>query len=166
MTRHSSAPLALAGLLVAIALALSSTASASHYRITPGFELVTESERKALKAAGVQTTAQLLKSTAKKSTRRAFAKKTRLSLKRLKALAQQCDLLRVKGLGPSAVRLLQAAKLQDIKALKRANAPTLHKRLLALKATLSLPQVVPAEAELKSWIAQAKGLKTFLEGIR
>ena len=154
---------------MAAALALgwgSPEASASHYRISPGFELVTKAERATLAKAGVTTTAQLLKATAKRSARKAFAKKTGLALKRLAELARQCDLLRVKGLGPSGVRLLQAAKLPDVAALKGASAKALHAKLETLKATLNLPHVVPTSAELSSWITQAKALPRILEGAR
>ncbi|MGB0591259.1 MAG: DUF4332 domain-containing protein [Myxococcota bacterium] len=163
MISHLRAPLALASLFV---LLMASSASASHYRLSSGFELVTDAERMALKGAKIHTTADLLQATAKKRARRTLAKKTRISLKRLTALAQQCDLLRIKGLGPSGVRLLQAAKVMHVAALKGGNAKALHSKLQTLKSTLALPHVVPSAAELAAWISQAKGLKRILEGVR
>jgi hypothetical protein len=162
MSKRPRAPFALASLLVLLALLAASSVSASHYRLAKGFELVTESERKALKRANIATTAQLLKATAKKRGRRALAKSTKLPVKRLKELATQCDLLRIKGLGPSAVRLLQAARVKDVTALKRTQAQTLHNTLQTLKST----RVVPTAAELAEWIAQAKTLRRVLEGTR
>jgi hypothetical protein len=134
--------------------------------LAAGFELVTDAERTAFKRAHILTTAQLLGATAKRRSRRALAKKTRLTFTRLTALAEQCDLLRIKGLGPSGVRLIQAARIGHVASLKLASASTLHAKLETLKSTLALPQVVPTVAELSGWIAQAKRLPRVLEGPR
>ncbi len=141
-------------------------AMASHYRLNPGFSLISEPERKALKKAGIQTTSQLLNKTNKRAARRTLSKSTGLSVPRLTELATQCDLLRIKGLGPSAVRLLQAARVRHTAALKHTSAASLHGRLEAVKKTLDSPQVVPDTSELKDWIAQAKKLRKVLEGVR
>ena len=127
---------------------------------------MTEPERKALAKAGIQTTAELLKATAKRKARKALSKRSGVPNARLSELAAQCDLLRVKGLGPSAVRLLQAANIKHVASLRHTGAKALHGKLEAIKATLNLPLVVPDVAELSGWIAQARKLPRVLEGAR
>ena len=103
-----------AGLVLLLVAVASAPVLASHYRLSPGFSLVTEPERKALKSEGVRTTSALLKATGKRKARRALSKATGVSFARLTELATQCDLLRIKGLGPTAVRLLQAARVKRL----------------------------------------------------
>jgi len=166
VTKVHRATTVAAGLALFVATLAGGPSWASHYRLAPGFSLITEPERATLKKAKVQTTAALLEATAKRATRRALSKSTGISFARLTELATQCDLLRIKGLGPSAVRLLQAARVRHTSALRHASAGSLHGQLEAIKATLGLPQVVPDTAELTNWIGQAKKLRRVLEGVR
>jgi hypothetical protein len=168
MSRLGRGPTFAAGSVLAWVLIVASPAPAhaSHYRLVHGFSLVTEPERAALKGADVQTTVALLDATAKRTPRRALSKTTGISFARLTELATQCDLLRVKGLGPSAVRLLQAARVRHTGSLRHAAAANLHARFEAIKSTLGLPQIVPDQGEIQGWIGQAKKLRSVLEGVR
>ena len=92
-----------------------------------------------------------------------LARATGISAARLHQLAEQCDLLRVTGLGPSAVQLLNAAKILDTTELGRANAGVVHATLEALKSTSGLPKVAPARAEVERWVRHARSLRPLLE---
>lgn len=166
MTRSRRASALIAGCALTLLALHAAPAWASHYRLVSGFSLVTEPERVSLKRVKVRTTKALLDATAKRASRRALAKSTDISFARLTELATQCDLLRIRGLGPAGVRLLQAARVRHTPGLRRAGASQLHQKLKAVKATLGLGQVVPEVTEIQGWIAQAKKLRTLLEGVR
>ncbi len=141
-------------------------AMASHYRLTDDLGLLAPGERKALSGSGIKTTKALLEATAARSSRAATAKTTGISEARLAALAAQCDLLRVRGVGPSAVMLLQAVGVPHAKALG-AQAPSgLHALLEAEQARRNQAAVVPSSSELSDWIGQANRLPDVLEGNR
>ena len=165
MTWTLRPPRALAALLVLALVSLNPDVQASHYRLGPDFKLLSGDEVKRLAAAGLNTSAQLLNATAKKRDRRKLAKKTGLSVKRLTTLAYHCDLLRVGGLGPSAVLLLDQAGVSHSAALGRTKAGALHAKLVVLNTGPSNP-VIPAKAELIAWIAEAKALAPLVEGAR
>jgi len=166
MTRSHRESALVAGFALVLMVLSSVPARASHYRLVSGFPLITEPERVAFKNEKIRTTQALLKATGKRAARRALAKSTGISLPRLTELATQCDLLRVPGLGPSAVRLLQAARVRHTAGLRHSSASQLHGKLKAVKARLGLAQVVPQTAELQGWISHAKKLRTVLEGVR
>ncbi len=166
MTRPHRGPALIAWFALALMVLPSVPAQASHYRLVSGFSLVTEPERVAFKVEKIRTTQALLKATGKRAARRTLAKSTGISFARLTELATQCDLLRIPGLGPSAVRLLQAARVRHTAGLRHTSAAPLHGKLKAVKARLGLAQVVPQVAELQGWISHAKKLRTVLEGVR
>ena len=159
-------PQALALLLLVAGLCIGLLSHASHYRLTPGFKLLSDSEISRLADAKIVTTAQLLSASAKKRARRALAAQTKIPFQRLTELALQCDLLRVKGVGPSAVRLLSAGGIPHTGKLRRAKAAKLHVRLLAAKSQFKEAIVVPSVVELQTWITQAKALSRVVEGAR
>jgi predicted flap endonuclease-1-like 5' DNA nuclease len=119
--------LAVAG---ALSVGVSSMASASHYRL-PVDGLVTVDETEALKKAGIATTLDLLDAIAPKAGRESVASKSGLTFARLTTLAAQVDLLRVNGLGPSMVRLLQAGGVRHARDLAKAAPAELRARLEA-----------------------------------
>ena len=159
-------PILVAGLAVALSAISSTPTMASHYRLSSSFSLLAKGEFSALQAAEIRTTEALLKATAKRRGRATLARATGIPAIRLHQLAEQCDLLRVTGLGPSAVQLLNAAKILDTTELGRANAGVVHARLEALKSTSGLPKVAPTRAEVERWVRHARSLRPLLEGAR
>lgn len=140
-------------------------ARASHYRL-PAAGLVTKAETKSLSSAGVGTTKALLDGTAKVRSRRRLAKKTRISYARLTELATQCDLLRVAGLGPTMVRLLQASGIRHSGTLRQARASGLRGKMAAANQVHKIADVLPAVESIQAWINSARGLRKLLEGVR
>lgn len=151
--------------LVATASLLGGAALASHYRLGVS-GLLSTSEIAALAKRDVRTTKALFESAAAIGDRRALARKSGLSFARLTELATQCDLLRIEGVGPSVVRLLQAAGIRHAADLRAAGPSALHQRLVATNNTHKLMEVVPDARNLAGWISQAKSLPKVLEGVR
>lgn len=159
--RHGArALLAIAATLLVVA---ASGARASHYRL-PADGLVTEEEHAALKRAEVLTTLDLLRRAARVNDREALARDSGLPLTRLTTLACQADLLRVKGLGPSMVRLLQTAGIRHTRDLRATEPDGLLERLRAANSIHNIAPVLPQREILEDWIDQAKKLEWMLEG--
>ncbi|PKN56071.1 MAG: hypothetical protein CVU56_17985 [Deltaproteobacteria bacterium HGW-Deltaproteobacteria-14] len=153
-------------LLVAVAtltVVATSGAHASHYRL-PADGLVTGEEHAALKRVKVLTTLDLLRRAARVSDRESLARDSGLPLARLTTLACQADLLRIKGLGPSMVRLLQTAGIRHTRDLGATEPDGLLERLRAANSIHNIAPVLPQRAILEDWIDQAKRLDWTLEG--
>ena len=143
----------------------SGTARASHYRLS-SFELVTETERAALTASGIETTRTLLDGVAFTKARESLSKATDIGKARLVELATQCDLLRVAGIGPTMVRVLQAAGVRETKDLSAQGAAGLLSKMQQANARVRVTEVLPGPDTLADWIAQARRLPRVLQGIR
>jgi predicted flap endonuclease-1-like 5' DNA nuclease len=152
-------------LLLLLALAFAPSAWASHYRLS-ATGLTDDAETKALAAQELHTTVQLLERTAAVKDRRALGQASGVSFARLTELATQCDLLRVNGVGPSVVRLLQAAGVHHVLQLKAAKADALHAKLEATNQAHKIMDVLPPKELLQSWIDQAQRLPKKLEGVK
>lgn len=165
--RVSHVRFAVSGLALLLALLVAtSSAWAGHYRLSGDLGLLKPGESAGLRDAGIKTTHALLDATASKSARRATAKSSGLSYARLGELAAQCDLLRLRGVGPSAVLLLQRAGVQHSGSLARQAAVALHSKVKRAQEGRGSAGVVPGVPELSDWIGQAKRLPKVLEGIR
>lgn len=156
---------AAAAVLLAALVCSGLEAHASHYRLGSS-GLLTGAELDALAPQEVHTTLELFRRSAALADRRILARKSGISFARLTELATQCDLLRIEGVGPSVVRLLQAAGVRHAADLRRARPKVLHAKLVATNNTHRVMEVVPDERNLSGWIAQAKGLPKVLEGVR
>jgi len=159
----SSALVAAASCLMLASVA--PAASASHYRL-PVDNLITQTESDALKKAGIETTLALIGAISSTSGREQVAMKSGLTFARLTTIAAQVDLLRVNGLGPSMVRLLQAGGIRHAHDLATAAPADLHGRLEAANGVHRIAPVLPSEVILADWIGQAKALKSVVEGLQ
>ena len=146
------------------ALATPLSAMASHYRL-PVAHLIEADETALLKEHGIQTTLALLNRVAKTADRKKLAKESGLSLERIEALARQVDLLRIEGVGPSMVLVLQAAGVRDTRDLSRTNASALLTKMKAANERERITEVLPREPGLHAWILQARKLPVLLEGL-
>lgn len=141
------------------------SAFASHYRL-PVDNLINDNETEALKKAGIETTLALLDAVGSIAGREQVASKSGLTFARLSILASQVDLLRVNGLGPSMVRLLQAGGIRHARDLAQAAPADLHKRIEAANGVHRIAPVLPSEVILQDWIKQARSLKPVVEGLQ
>ncbi len=150
--------------LLATAFATAPAAQAGHYRL-PIEGLVDDADAKALAKAGVTTTLALLSEVSTGAKRQKLAQKSGLTIGRVTALAAQVDLLRIDGLGPSMVRLLQGAGIRHSKDLAAAASGALRVKLEAVNGVQHIAGAVPMAEVLDSWIGQAKRLPRAVDGL-
>ncbi len=142
--------------LVAAGLLLGTTAQASPY---PIHEILDKAVADKLAKAEIKTSNDLLERGATAKGLRALAKATGLAAGQLGGWVKMCDLLRLKGVGPEMVRLLNAGKVSTVKQLRHQDAAKLHKVLMAANEKGKLTEKPPAESQVANWIEQAKKLK-------
>ncbi len=148
--------------LVAVALLFSAPARASHYPLN-AIDVTTSDENFALFKAEVTDTEQLLAQTAKPAGRAALAKKTGLSEARLKELAEVCDLLSMKGIGPTVARLLTKCQVRTLKDLGRAQVEPLGACMKQVNLKESITELLPPPEFLSEWIEQARRAESVVE---
>ncbi len=144
----------IAALLVAAVLLLPGAAVASHY-LLEDLDFVSAEERVLFEKEGVRASEDLLEQVSTPSQRAALAKKTGVTRERLRVLGDQVDLLQIRGIGPSMVRLIQAAGVQHAQALSQQSAETLHAAVLEANAREAISSKTPAVEMLANWIRQA-----------
>lgn len=137
-------------------LLLGSNAKASPY---PIHEILEKSAADKLGEAEVKTSNDLLEKGASPKGLRALAKKTGLPVTQLASWVKMCDLLRLKGVGPEMVRLLNAAKVTTVKQLREQDPSKLHKAIMAANEKGKITEKPPEESQIVHWIGQAKKLK-------
>ncbi|HVR61530.1 MAG TPA: DUF4332 domain-containing protein [Polyangia bacterium] len=154
-----------ATLAVAFGLAVlaAGSAEASHYALTEVGRLVPPSDAEKLKKAGVETTEQLLQKSATAKDRKALAKASGLGVPAVTALARHCDLLRIKGVGPEMVLLLEAAGVRSIADLAKRDAAGLTAATESANKGKKISEKLPTEPQIADWIEQAKKLPLVLD---
>ncbi len=140
-------------------------ALAGHYRL-PIADFISETETAALSRAGITTTLALLDAVTTAPKRAELARKTTLARDRIDTLAGQVDLLRVDGIGPSVVRLLNACAMRDTRELGKADPKALHARMVTMNAASKILGAMPPEALVASWVAKARALPETVLGLR
>jgi predicted flap endonuclease-1-like 5' DNA nuclease len=152
-------------LTLSVICAAGPPALASHYRLSRvGF--VTAVERQSLHGQSIHTTKRLLNRTLTRRARKQLALHTRISESRVLRLATLCDLLRIRGLGPTMARLLQAAKIIHTGTLARLSASQAWSRIKTSNAIHRITQAPPPREIVSDWIRQARQLERILKGLR
>ena len=152
---------AVLGALVALA---PREARASHYAIGDVPTLISADDAAKLQKAGIATTEDLLQKAAKPKGRQALAKSSGLSAAAVMGLARRCDLLRVKGVGPEMVLLLEAAGVKTTAELAKKEAGALTAAADSANKAKKITEKPPTEPQFADWIDQAKKLSPVLEG--
>ncbi len=147
----------------AVALLLSSSAHAAHYLIADVEDVIPASQHAALARAGVTNTAVLYERIVTRAGREAFARISGVTVADLTAWANFIDLMQLNGVGPTMVRVLNAAGIKDLAAFQAAKAPELLPRMRAANAGNRLSQVLPSEDVVAGWITAARAIKVRLE---
>ncbi|MES1207079.1 MAG: DUF4332 domain-containing protein [Pseudomonadota bacterium] len=154
----------LSALLVGLTIGLfAGTALASHYAVSDVPSLIKAPDAAKLTKAGVATTEDLLQKAAKPKDRKALAKAAGLSAAAVMDFAQRCDLLRIKGVGPEMVLLLEAAGVKTIADLSKKEAGALTTAADQANKAKKITEKPPTEPQFKDWIDQAKQLPPVLE---
>jgi predicted flap endonuclease-1-like 5' DNA nuclease len=133
-------------------------ARASHYAVADIPSLFSATDAAKLKKAGVSTTEELFAHTSKGSERKALAKRADMSDADLRKLAMRCDLLRIKGVGPEMVLLLEAAGVKTTADLAKQDPAALSAAANAANKVKKISEKPPTEPQFQDWIQQAKRL--------
>lgn len=115
-----------------------------------------------LKAAGIDTTGELLKAAAGPADREVLAEKTGLTTTQILEWANRADLMRIKGVGEEYGDLLEVAGVDTVKELRHRVPANLHKKLVEVNEAKSLVRRLPSEAEVTAWVEHAKTLDPVL----
>lgn len=116
-----------------------------------------------MKAAGVDTTDDLLAKAGKKAGRVALASETGISESQILEWANHADLMRIKGVGSEYSDLLEAAGVDSPAELARRNAANLATTFAELDMARNTVRRIPTEKVIAGWIEQAKKLPRALE---
>jgi predicted flap endonuclease-1-like 5' DNA nuclease len=139
-----------------LALLLAQSASASTY---PLDNVLPKEAAATLAKAEISDTDALLTKGATPAARTKLAKATGLDAKQLLAWVRMCDVVRVKGVGPTMAKLLEAAGVKSVAQLRNQKAKPLSARLEKVNEKAKITQKLPSEQHLEDWISQAKKLK-------
>jgi hypothetical protein len=113
---------------------------------------------KALKAAGIRTTARLLEAAKDPKGRKTLAAKTGFNEKLLLEWANVADRMRIKGVGGEYADLLHGAGVKTVRDLKHRNATKLAHAIKDANDKRKRVQFLPSEKAVQKWIEQAKKL--------
>jgi predicted flap endonuclease-1-like 5' DNA nuclease len=158
--RHGLFIALLAGLTLRI---LAGSAAASHYAVGDVPTLISASDATKLSKAGVSTTEELLQKAAKAKDRKALTKASGLSMTAVMTLARRCDLLRIKGIGPEMVLLLEAAGVKTTAELAKKDGAALTTAANEANKAKKITEKPPTEPQFQDWIDQAKQLPVVIE---
>jgi len=116
---------------------------------------------KALRKAGVRSTAALLKSAGSKKGRRACAAETGCTEAQLLEWVNRADLMRVRGVGEEYSDLLERSGVDTVKELRRRKPANLHTKLLEVNTAKkrNLVRRPPSLGEVERWVAHAGTLE-------
>jgi predicted flap endonuclease-1-like 5' DNA nuclease len=166
---RKSARLRVFGMAVAVALGgtvglFAGTARASHYAVGDVPAIITADDAAKLTKAGVGTTEDLLQKAATPKDRKALTKASGLKATVVMDLARRCDLLRVKGVGPEMVLLLEASGVKTVADLAKKEAAALTSAADTANKAKKITEKPPTEPQFQDWIDQAKKLPPVIEG--
>lgn len=111
-----------------------------------------------LKAAGIRTTGKLLELAKDIRGRKALAARTGIAERKLLALANAADRLRIRGLGKDYAALLQAAGVETVRELGYRNPQRLAQAMAAANAQRKLVRQLPSDHQIVRWIDTARTL--------
>jgi predicted flap endonuclease-1-like 5' DNA nuclease len=111
-----------------------------------------------LQNAGIDTIEELLETGGTPAGRDGIADKSGLSPKLILEWVNHADLMRIKGVGSEYADLLEAAGVDSVPELAQRNAANLAATLGDVNEAKNLVRRVPTEAEVTTWVAEAKTL--------
>lgn len=115
-----------------------------------------------LKAAGVNTTEDLLDKCKTAKGRTAMAEATGISPKLILKWTNHADLFRIKGIAGQFAELLEAAGVDTVKEFRHRVPANLHPKLVEVNEAKNICNRVPSLSEVEKMIAQAKELEPLI----
>lgn len=116
-----------------------------------------------LSGAGVSTVESLLDKGGKKRSRKALAEATGISETMILKWVNRADLMRVKGIGSEYSDLLETVGVDSPQELSHRVAGHLHSKMEEVNTAKKLVRRVPTEAEITTWISEAKAMPRMVE---
>jgi predicted flap endonuclease-1-like 5' DNA nuclease len=148
--------------LASALLLMTASARGSNYALEEIPQTIPSADALKLKAAGIDTTFQLLQKASDHTARKTLAGQTKIPEKTLQTWVEMADLLRIKGVGPDVTRLLAASGVHTVAQLKIADATKLNDAITKVNSKQHLSQNPPSVDHLSAWIAQAQTLPIVL----
>jgi len=115
-----------------------------------------------LAAAGIHSTAMLLRLCRTSKGRKNTAEKTGVPETQLLKWANLADLMRISGIGGEFSELLAAAGVDTVKELRTRNVENLAANMLQVNAEKKLTRIVPSAKTISKWVDQAGQLKPMI----
>lgn len=122
------------------------------------FDGLDEETEAALRAAGIRTSASLLEAAKDAKGRKKLAARTGIDEKRLLALANTADRLRIKGMGKEYAELLQVVGVNTVRELKYRNPARLARAMSEANKKRKLVRMLPSDNLVHRWIENARKL--------
>ena len=111
-----------------------------------------------LAAAGIDSTAGLLRLCCTSKGRREVAEKTGVTEAKLLKWANMADLMRISGIGAEFSELLEAAGVDTVKELRTRNIDNLAAKMREVNEQKKLTRTVPSAKTVSKWVDQAAQL--------
>jgi predicted flap endonuclease-1-like 5' DNA nuclease len=111
-----------------------------------------------LKATGIRTTEALLEAGATARGRREIEEATGIAHSLILEWVNHVDLWRLKGVAEEYSDLLEEAGVDSVPELAQRRADNLYEKLVAVNQEKQLVRRLPTQAQVVSWIEQAKAL--------
>ena len=115
-----------------------------------------------LKKDNIKTTDDFLLINKSSKKRAINSKKYNLDIKRIGQLISLFDLLRIKGVGPTAAKLLIKADVKSIRIFKTINLSKLEKKLIEVNKEFKISPFTPNKQNLEVWRNLAQKLKVII----
>ncbi|HMJ41363.1 MAG TPA: DUF4332 domain-containing protein [Pseudolabrys sp.] len=113
---------------------------------------------KALKSAGIRSTAKLLETARTVKGRKTLSEKTGFAEKQLLCWANVADRMRIKGISREYAELLQAAGVDTVKELRYRSPANLAKAMAEANKKQKMVRLLPSEKVVCRWIDHAQKL--------
>jgi len=113
---------------------------------------------KALKSAGIRSTAKLLETARTVKGRKTLSEKTGFAEKQLLCWANVADRMRIKGISREYAELLQAAGVDTVKELRYRSPANLAKAMAEANNKHKMVRLLPSEKVVCRWIDHAQKL--------
>jgi predicted flap endonuclease-1-like 5' DNA nuclease len=144
--------------LALVLLLCAPLARASNYFLEQLRAVASRSEILKLRRAGLRTTDDLVRHGATAAARAALSRRSGVAAARLSQLCALSDLMRLRGVGPDAARVMHAAGCRSVADLQRADPQELADAIKRVNDRTRLSTNPPRAENLVAWIAQAQRL--------
>jgi predicted flap endonuclease-1-like 5' DNA nuclease len=114
--------------------------------------------REKLATAGINSVEALLEHGSTREGRQGLATSSGVSGDLLLEWVNHADLFRLRGVGSEFADLLEAAGVDSVPELAQRSAASLSARMAELNETRERVRQTPSEAQVETWIAEAKTL--------